>query len=93
MAKKKRVTKFDVAIQPEWLEAMKCCNANNVYVYPLALDQFGTKYKLHVTGDGYDQTGTQIYDSTKGEWIKAIFFRYFKLKEKEGYGKVAKKNK
>lgn len=82
---KKRETKFSYIPTPEEVKARSLCNKNGVVIYPIPQDNFGSRCKLHVYGDGYDVTGSQEYDSTKDVWYKAMYHRYVKLKEKECY--------
>lgn len=53
------------------------CNDNDVFVEPLPLDDFGTRYKLQVRRPGKQPlVGKNEYDSTKSEWILAVYKIY-----------------
>jgi len=84
---KKRETSFKYCPTKEELEAMSLCNENGLYIHPLPQDNVGHRIKMHVIGDGYDQTGTEEYNGLKDVWYKAVFYRYVKLKDKENYVK------
>jgi hypothetical protein len=85
MAKKTRVTKFEYTPSNEERKAMSLCNKNGLIIYPIPQNNFGSVYRLHVYGDGYDVVGSQEYDATKDVWYKAMYRQYVKLKEKENY--------
>jgi len=90
---KKRVTNFKYVPTPEEMEAMSICNDNGLRIFPLPQDNYGSRLKLHIYGDGYDQVGTQEYDGTKDVWYRAIYNRYVNLKEKENYVKKESESK
>ena len=82
---KKRVVAFKYTPSPEEVKARSICNSHNLTIYPVPMNNFGSVYKLHIYGDGYDKMGSEEYDATKDVWYRAIYKLYVKLKEKENY--------
>ena len=86
MAKKSRITTFTYKPTKEDKEAMSICNDNHCFIYPLPLDNAGTRYQLQVhrptkvNPQNRIKTGTTIYTSTKSDWYRKIFELYKQLK-------------
>jgi len=87
MAKKKRVLAFAYKPTKDDLAAMTICNDNHCYIYPLPLDNAGTRYKLEVyrpkkvNPKNRYKTDSKVYESIKCGWYKKIFELYNHLKK------------
>lgn len=66
---------------------MTLCNDNQCFIYPLPLDNAGTRYKLEVyrptklNPKNIKKTDQKVYDSLKSDWYQKIFELYNHLKK------------
>ena len=67
---KKRVPQFKYIPTPEEKKAMSLCNKNGLSIFPIPQNNFGSVFKLHIHGDGYNVTGSVEYDATKDVWYR-----------------------
>lgn len=85
---KVRATSFNYKPTQEDLKAMSICNDNQCFIYPLPLDNAGTRYKLQVYRPQKQKASNRrktdeanIYDGNKCGWYKKIFELYNHLKK------------
>ena len=89
---KKRQTKFDYAPTIEEIKARSFCITEGIKVYPIPLDNAGTRLRLervipaHIRADRRRNVkqGEKVYDGLKSEWVDAMFKIYVKLKNHYG---------
>lgn len=85
---KVRAISYDYTPTKEDLKAMRICNDNQCYIYPLPLDNAGTRYKLQVYRPHKEKASNRlktdeanIYGGNKSDWYKKIFELYNHLKK------------
>jgi len=87
MAKKKRVTAYAYKPTKDDLAAMTICNENHCFIYPIPIDNAGTRYNLQVFRPKKTNPKNKIktdnfqYESIKSDWYKKIFELYNHLKK------------
>lgn len=84
---KKRVVKFKYQPTLEDRQAMSICHDNDCYIYPLPLDDAGSRYKLQVfrpekvNPKNRLKTDEKVYSSLTSDWYQKIFELYNHLKK------------
>ena len=87
MAKKSRTLAYAYKPTAEDIEAMSICNDNHCFIYPLPLDDAGTRYRLQVyrptkvNPKNRRKTDEKVYESTKSGWYQKIYELYNHLKK------------
>ena len=87
MAKKSRSHKFDYKPTLDDRKAMSICNDNDCYIYPLPLDDAGSRYRLQVfrpekvNPKNRLKTDSNVYSSLNCHWYRKVFELYNHLKK------------